>query len=131
MQYEVFRVMKIKKGFNAKMQERLLGIDFDRITNQVPEEQMKTKSTFGKTLDGMRGRGTGVKHDYWLMSDLVKAEEDPERNKQFVLTFRDANNRDKIITYRYEAETPKLAKQVVQKLNRLFELYNKYENKPN
>jgi hypothetical protein len=125
MQYEVFKVVKIKAGFNAKKQERLLGIDFDRISNQVPEETLRSKGGFAKTVDVIRGRGEGVKNDYWLMSDLIEAQQDSEKNKQFVLSFKDATNREKHLTYRYEAETPKLAKQIVGKLNRLYELNNK------
>lgn len=53
--------------------------------------------------------------------------QDAERNKQFILTFRDGADptKQKSLTYRYEAETPKLAKQIVAKLTRLLELYNR------
>jgi hypothetical protein len=126
MQYEVFKVTKIKAGFNAKKQERMLGIDFDRISNQMPEAELQAKSGFGKTVDVIRGRGAGVKNDYWLMTDLVEAVQDQERNKQFVLTFRDATNREKLVTYRYEADTRKVTEQIIGKLSRLLELNNKY-----
>lgn len=128
MQYEVFRVVKIKAGFNAKKQERMLGIDFDRISNQMPEEALQAKSGFGKTVDVIRGRGAGVKNDYWLMTDLVEVTQDPEKTKQFVLTLKDATNREKVLTYRYEAETRKVTEQIVGKLSRLLELNNKFKH---
>ena len=128
MQYEVFKVVKIKAGFNAKKQERMLGIDFDRISNSIPEESLQAKSGFAKTVNVIRGRGEGVKNDYWLMTDLVDATQEGEKSKskQFVLTFKDAQNRERTLMYRYEAETPKMAKQIVGKLTRLMELSNKY-----
>jgi len=135
MQYETFRVVKIKKGFGGKLQERILGIDSDRITNQAPEEAVQARSTFRKAFDGVRsgvrggsGGSSGVKKGYWLMSDLVQATLDEAKNKQFILVFKDSEGNSKkggLLTYRYEAETPKLAKKLVAKLTRLLELYNK------
>lgn len=96
---------------------------------------MQNRSTFRKAFDGVRsgvmgnnnmkdGTNTplvcvrashffsiaGVKKGYWLMSDLCEATQDPERNKQFILTFKDSTDptRQKVLTYRYEAETPKV-----------------------
>ena len=34
---------------------------------------LRNKGGFAKTVDVIRGRGEGVKNDYWLMSDLVEA----------------------------------------------------------
>lgn len=152
MQYEVFKVLKIKKGIGAgKPQERVLGIDSDRISNGIPEDSTQVRGAFRKAMDGVRSAAMGttqeVKNTHWLIADLVDATVDAERNKQFVLRFRqgaaaatakqpvnlDASGKsistskssNVIVEYRYEAETPKIAKQVVAKLTRLVELYNR------
>ena len=127
MQYETFKVIKIKKGFGGN-QERVLGIDPDRITNSAPEDSTLSRSTLRKAFDGVRSgvsksnSGGPTKRGYWLMGDLVEAELDAENAKQFVLVFKEGG---KTLSYRYEAESPKLAKQILSKLNRLLELYHK------
>eukprot|EP01091_Cochliopodium_minus_P006940 TRINITY_DN16896_c0_g1_i1.p1 TRINITY_DN16896_c0_g1~~TRINITY_DN16896_c0_g1_i1.p1 ORF type:complete len:456 (+),score=123.40 TRINITY_DN16896_c0_g1_i1:53-1369(+) len=112
MAYEEFKVTKQRKGF-GKNQTRIIGIDYDRISNNMAEKKITKK----------------VKTPFWLMGDLFSVRQDHVNPSLFVLIFlqKEQNKiqKQQYREYIYQAENIKLAKKIVSKLSRILQMRNK------
>jgi hypothetical protein len=95
-QYRSYDVVKIKK-YGAK-QERVLGIDKDRIANMPPTLNTKKHS---------------AKRPSRFIRDVTRITDLENKPKQFIIEYSDGK------TYTYEAKTPQLAREIVGKISYL------------
>lgn len=91
--YQQYTVIKGNK-FGAK-QERIMGIDAERITNSIPDK-----------------KGTAAKKPVRFMKDVVKAALIPNKPRFFLIEFKDK-------TYKYEANQ---AEEIIAKINYLIDM---------
>ena len=113
MAYEEFRVTKQKKGFGGN-QERILGIDYDRISNNMVEKKGMRKTKKPKTA-------------FWLMENLSAAVLDDQNPTQFTLIFLESKDKkqDILKEYVYLAENSRTSKKIVSKINRILQMRKK------
>lgn len=109
-QYKEFLVIKTNK--HGVRQERIMGVDRDRIYNMLP-----------KTANGFLG-AKAAKRPSRFVEDLVEVQYDDEsRPADFVLVFRDGSD---MISYQYASKSgPAEAMEIVSKLRFLVGLEQK------
>lgn len=93
---ESFNVIKIKKGFASSNQARIIGIDYDRITNTAAVSKS--------------GKKVKTKNSGWLMENLLRAYVVNDKPEHFIIELEKGEEIKKgAKEYLYCAENAKIA----------------------
>jgi hypothetical protein len=113
----VYKEYEVVKQKNRIKQRRIMGIDASRIYNLAPNEAKDNSISFTLRISSLGA----VKRKFRSMTDVVKAEVDPEHPKSFQILYRDLET-NAIVPYKFEAVTDYECAEIVAKVEFLRKL---------
>jgi hypothetical protein len=113
----VYKEYEVIKQKNRIKQRRIMGIDASRIYNLAPTEAKDNSISFTVRISSLGP----IKRKFRSMTDVVKAEIDPEHPKSFQILYRDLET-NAIVPYKFEATNEYECAEIVAKVEFLRKL---------
>jgi len=104
--YKEYSVVKINQ--HRTREARIMGIDSEHITNQVPKS--------GGLFSGFKKKVATIKRPQRPISDVLAAEPHPDKPKAFNVTFKGDSDKAAPRSYTFEAASEAEAAEIVAKL---------------